>query len=155
MIKMMFALNRNNFEGRREVTCYSCHRGARDPALLQTVENQMLSSSRPSEFGQQQKLPQSLPHRQPASIDRLHPSSWWNGRDSETLQAKSKRGTVEVSGKSVSVEVFTQTPDRRAVVRHLPAGTSIVAFNGHNGWTTIPGRPTRDMHAADTRGRSD
>ncbi|MGC2815948.1 MAG: c-type cytochrome, partial [Candidatus Acidiferrum sp.] len=27
MMQMMFALNKNSFEGHREVTCYSCHRG--------------------------------------------------------------------------------------------------------------------------------
>src|SRR5256885_11505816 len=31
MIQMMFAVNKDNFEGKREVTCYSCHRGAADP----------------------------------------------------------------------------------------------------------------------------
>src|SRR5215470_7718055 len=31
MIAMMMAINKDNFEGHREVTCYSCHRGAADP----------------------------------------------------------------------------------------------------------------------------
>src|SRR5580658_11119313 len=31
MMEMMFAVNKDNFEGHREVTCYSCHRGAADP----------------------------------------------------------------------------------------------------------------------------
>ena len=31
MIEMMIAINKDNFEGKREVTCYSCHRGAADP----------------------------------------------------------------------------------------------------------------------------
>src|SRR5580704_4487631 len=31
MIEMMFAINKENFEGHREVTCYSCHRGSTDP----------------------------------------------------------------------------------------------------------------------------
>src|SRR5205807_10542180 len=28
MINMMMAINKENFEGHREVTCYSCHRGS-------------------------------------------------------------------------------------------------------------------------------
>src|SRR6267378_1400215 len=32
MIQMMFAINQDNFEGRREVTCNSCHRGSPHPA---------------------------------------------------------------------------------------------------------------------------
>src|SRR5260370_12144925 len=31
MINMMIAINKDNFEGKREVTCYSCHRGSARP----------------------------------------------------------------------------------------------------------------------------
>jgi len=31
MMEMMFTINQENFEGHREVTCYSCHRGSTDP----------------------------------------------------------------------------------------------------------------------------
>ena len=31
MIAMVMAINKDNFEGHREVTCYSCHRGAAEP----------------------------------------------------------------------------------------------------------------------------
>src|ERR1700723_3393694 len=31
MMEMMFAINKDNFDGHREVTCYSCHRGSPDP----------------------------------------------------------------------------------------------------------------------------
>src|SRR5246127_5223920 len=31
MMEMMYAINRDNFDGHREVTCYSCHRGNAHP----------------------------------------------------------------------------------------------------------------------------
>src|ERR1700721_2507892 len=34
MMKMMFAINQDNFNGKREVTCYTCHRGAAREANL-------------------------------------------------------------------------------------------------------------------------
>src|SRR5271170_3861882 len=37
MMEMMFAINKDNFEGHREVTCYSCHRGAADPVGIPLV----------------------------------------------------------------------------------------------------------------------
>src|SRR5271154_1517009 len=37
MITMMLAINKDNFEGHREVTCYSCHRGAADPVAIPLV----------------------------------------------------------------------------------------------------------------------
>src|SRR6201993_1945039 len=37
MMEMMFAINKDNFEGHREVTCYSCHRGSAHPVAIPTV----------------------------------------------------------------------------------------------------------------------
>src|SRR5215471_12391418 len=37
MIGMMMTINKDNFEGHREVTCYSCHRGAGDPIATPIV----------------------------------------------------------------------------------------------------------------------
>src|SRR6185312_16566223 len=31
MIRMVMAINKENFDGKREVTCYSCHHGSADP----------------------------------------------------------------------------------------------------------------------------
>src|SRR5580698_4920812 len=31
MMEMMFAINKDSFDGHREVTCYSCHRGSPEP----------------------------------------------------------------------------------------------------------------------------
>ena len=37
MMQMMFAINKNNFDGEREVTCNTCHRGAPHPQAIPTV----------------------------------------------------------------------------------------------------------------------
>src|SRR6202050_2940875 len=37
MMEMMFAINKDNFNGHREVTCYSCHRGNTDPVAIPVV----------------------------------------------------------------------------------------------------------------------
>ncbi len=37
MMEMMFAINKENFDGHREVTCYSCHRGNQDPVATPAV----------------------------------------------------------------------------------------------------------------------
>jgi photosynthetic reaction center cytochrome c subunit len=41
MMRMVMDINKNNFKGQQEVTCYTCHRGSTDPAstlALPTVE---------------------------------------------------------------------------------------------------------------------
>ncbi len=40
MMKMMFAINKDNFEGHREVTCYSCHRGAAEPVGIPIITDE-------------------------------------------------------------------------------------------------------------------
>src|SRR5579863_1374928 len=37
MMQMMIVLNQENFDSRREVTCYSCHRGASKPVSIPMV----------------------------------------------------------------------------------------------------------------------
>src|SRR5271168_2776147 len=40
MIAMMMAINKDNFEGHREVTCFSCHRGAADPVATPIISDE-------------------------------------------------------------------------------------------------------------------
>ncbi len=37
MMKMMFAINQDNFNGKREVTCYTCHRGVAKAASIASL----------------------------------------------------------------------------------------------------------------------
>src|ERR1700686_5804535 len=49
MMEMMFAINKENFEGHREVTCYSCHRGSANPVgtpLVMAEETKMAMGER-------------------------------------------------------------------------------------------------------------
>ena len=39
MIQMQMAINRDNFKGEREVTCFSCHRGAHDPVGVPIISD--------------------------------------------------------------------------------------------------------------------
>ena len=39
MIQMMFALNANQFDGERAVTCYTCHRGSAKPVSIPMVNS--------------------------------------------------------------------------------------------------------------------
>src|SRR5262249_23248257 len=58
MMRMMFAINRQNFEGSREVTCYSCHRGAPRPEAIPAVGGEPPAKE---EAAQPKNLPQDLP----------------------------------------------------------------------------------------------
>src|SRR5215472_1740438 len=40
MIEMQMAINKANFKGRTEVTCFSCHRGAHDPVGVPIIADE-------------------------------------------------------------------------------------------------------------------
>jgi photosynthetic reaction center cytochrome c subunit len=146
MMQMMFALNGNSFEGYREVTCYSCHRGSRKPVATPVVDNPTQSHPHPSS-SETEALPTSLP-----TASRLvdnYIRALGGAAAIQKITSRAEKGATNISGKPASVEVFTQVPDKRVLVRHLPEGDSIVAFDGLTGWISVPGRPTRDMQAAD------
>jgi hypothetical protein len=146
MIQMMFALNRNSFEGHREVTCYSCHRGARNPVATPVVDNE-LQPDLGAATSEVQDLPTSLPIAN-RLIDN-YIKALGGAAAIGKITSRVEKGAANIRGQSVRVEIFTQVPEHQAVVRHLSEGDSVVAFDGHAGWIGIPGRPVREMHGAD------
>src|SRR5882724_6646072 len=40
MMQMMFAINQNNFDGHRDVTCYSCHHGLANPISVPIIADE-------------------------------------------------------------------------------------------------------------------
>jgi photosynthetic reaction center cytochrome c subunit len=146
MILMMFALNKNSFEGHREVTCYSCHRGSREPVATPVVAGDMpaITGAANPEIP---KLPAGLPTA--GQLISNYITALGGASAIEKITSLVEEGVTSFGGLSVKVEIFTQTPERQAIIRHLPAGESRTVFNGHTGWFTIPGRPARAMEPAD------
>ncbi|MGB2625919.1 MAG: c-type cytochrome [Candidatus Acidiferrum sp.] len=145
MMQMMFAVNTSTFDNRRVVTCYSCHRGSPKPVATPLMDTEMNSKpdfSNPST----QALSTNLPTADQL-IDR-YVHALGGAAAIEKIASREEKGLTNVSGKLERVEFFTQSPDKQALVRHLPEGDSVIAFDGHAGWLGIPGRPVREMHAA-------
>ena len=59
------------------------------------------------------------------------------------------KGTIDFGGKSLPIEIFCKAPDARISFTHMPEGDSITAFNGHEGWLGMAGRPMREMRGSD------
>ena len=159
MMKMMFALNTDNFEGHREVTCYSCHRGAPNPLTIPLVgaasqPAAAATSAGPAAAGPPAsadaaapKLPANLP-----TVSQLLESyvrALGGSAAIEKITTRVEKGSTTFHGQSLSVEVFTQAPDRQSIVRHSSAGENVTTFDGQAGWSSAPNRPPREMHDAD------
>lgn len=156
MMRMMFAINKDNFDGHREVTCYSCHRGARKPVGIPIIGDEepkievamdMTSEETNAAIPDVARLP---------AVDQIlakHVQALGGEDAIRKVSSRIEKGTITAFGEhQFPVEVFTKAPDKRVFVMHLPNGDSITAFDGHVGWIGAPGRPVREMSGGELEG---
>jgi outer membrane lipoprotein-sorting protein len=147
MIQMMMTINQNDFEGHREVTCNSCHRGSRVPAAIPALSDEPPPARLTSEEGQPS---QNLP-----TVDRLITKYIQASGGEEALKkvfSRYEKGTMNLLGREIAVEIFDKAPDKRVSITHLPEGDTATAFDGREGWLISPQRPVREMPESETPG---
>jgi len=147
MITMMMNINKDNFEGHREVTCYSCHRGATDPIATPVIaDEETTPMEQPDESGKA-----SLP---PADqlLDK-YLAAVGGAPALQKITSRVAKGTASFAGQKMPVDVFAKAPDKRLSIMHLRDGDSLTAFDGHQGWLSVPSR-THMMSAAENAAAS-
>lgn len=138
MINMMMAINKDNFDGHREVTCYSCHRGAAEP-----VGTPLITDEEPRPAAGEGKKPgeekASLPGAEQL-LDKYLAAI--GGADAlQKITSRVQQGTLAAfGGQHFPVDVYAQAPDKRVSVMHLQGGDSVTGYDGKQGWLAVPGR---------------
>jgi photosynthetic reaction center cytochrome c subunit len=148
MMQMMASINQNNFEGHREVTCNTCHRGARVPVGIPAITES--ASMIRIAVVEDEKLPPDLP-----TADQLldkYIAALGGEKAIEKVSSRIAKGTANFAGRDVPVEVYDKAPDQRVSIMRLPNGDSLTGFDGEHGWVTTPGRATREMPVSDIEG---
>jgi len=149
MMQMMFAINQQNFEGKREVTCYSCHRGSSHPLATPAVgeaDAQVLTGK-----AQDEDEPGALPPGIPQSdqIFAKYADALGGASAIEQSSTRVEKGTINLNGRQFPVDIFSKAPGKRATVIHLPNGDNITAYDGTSGWTSSPDHPVRDVPSSE------
>lgn len=138
MIGMMMAINKENFEGHREVTCYSCHRGSTDP-----IGTPIITGEEPKPKAAEASKPGETKTVFPPA-DQLLDKYLAAVGGAETLQkitTRVQKGTLTaLGGQHFPIDVYAKAPGKRFSVMHLSNGDSITAFDGNQGWLSIPSR---------------
>lgn len=130
MMRMVMDINKNNFKGEQEVTCYTCHRGSADPAstlALPVVENG------------EQPVPQGLP-----SVDQILSKYLQALGGEQALRKITSRvitgtqfiptgpgGTIPVPA---MLERSQKAPNLVVNVYHTPTYTVSDGFDGNRAW---------------------
>ena len=142
MIAMTAAINKDNFRAQREVTCFSCHRGALRPVNTPPV----LDTDAPARPG----LVPLAPAASSATVDQIVDKcvAALGGADAiRKVTSRVMKGTIAVAGSEMPIELFTKAPNKRVSISN---GQSFTAFDGTAGWMANTGRPARDMSAAES-----
>jgi photosynthetic reaction center cytochrome c subunit len=154
MMEMMFTINQENFDGHREVTCYSCHRGSTDPVGMPPV---MAEDVKPS-AGEAKKSEGNRAETNEASgpagdqlLDK-YLKAVGGAAAIDKVTSRMMKGTITFGDRDVPIDIFSKDPDKRVSLTHTPDGDSVTAFDGHDGWLGVPGRPVREMHGPDIDG---
>ena len=141
MMDMMFAINKDNFEGHRTVTCNSCHRGNAIPQAIPAV-----MSEEPKDAAMAMASPKSPDTKEKSGptaeqlLDKYLQAAG-GAAAIDKVTSRVMKGTMDFGGKSVSIDIYSKSPKERISYAHMPDGDSITAFNGHEGWLASAGRP--------------
>jgi len=138
MMKMQFAIDKTNFKGDLEVTCYTCHRGSAHPVGTPVLISDP-NAKRPAPH-RHDDAPEAHPNLPSADqiLDKYLAAV--GGADAlAKIKTRVQKGTIDAMGMQSPIEVYAEAPDRRVSVTHVNGGSSVTAYNGQAGWLSIPG----------------
>ncbi len=154
MMEMMFAINKDNFDGHREVTCYSCHRGNVAPQAIPAVMIADTPTAQPHEMPAA-PTPAEAKQNSVPNADRLldkYLQAIGGAEAIDKVTSRVMKGTIDFGGKSLPIDIYSKDPEKRISFTHMGEGDSITAFNGREGWLSMSGQPLREMHGSDLDG---
>jgi photosynthetic reaction center cytochrome c subunit len=142
MILMVNAINKNNFQGRRVVTCYSCHRGAQRPKVIPSLAEQYGTPMEdPNEV---EIVPQAAGGPSPEQILDKYVAALGGAQRLAAITSLTATGTYEgyeTYHQKVPIEIFAKAPAQLASVIHTQNGDSTTVFDGRVGWVAAADKP--------------
>jgi hypothetical protein len=150
MMEMMFAINRDNFEGNRIVTCNSCHRGSAKPqpipAVMTAEPIEPAAGPKPTEAKENGPTAEQL-------LDKYVQAAG-GAAAIDKVTTRVMKGTIDFGGRSLPIDIYSKDPDQRISFTHMAEGDSVTAFNGREGWLGAPGRPIHEMQGSELEAAS-
>jgi len=141
MVQMVTAINRDNFNGRQVVTCWTCHRGRDRPITTMTMDAVYGPPSDESDdvLTQARGVP-AVDQVLKKYVDALGGAE--NVARVTSFVATGTSVGYRGFGGGGRVEVSAQAPDKRATHINFPEypdrGVSVRTYNGQTGWIATP-----------------
>jgi photosynthetic reaction center cytochrome c subunit len=147
MMRMMFAINKDNFDGHKEVTCYACHRGTHKPVATPVISEEPVQLAPGEKRNHEEENAASLP-----SVGKIIDKylQAMGGTDAVArISTRVQKGTLTVGAAQFPLEVLTKGPANRVTTVRFPSGESVTAFNAQVGWLSTPGHGVHEMSSAE------
>lgn len=156
MMEMMFAINKDNFEGHREVTCYSCHRGSANPVGIPAVMTEDVPAEQTHRAEENAKEKEATEKSLPTPDELLdkYVLALGGANAIDKITTRVIKGNIQFGGKSLPIEVYCKNPEQRISFMRTPEGDSVTGYNGHEGWIQNPKGPLHEMHGNELDGAS-
>ncbi len=138
MVVMMNSINQANFGGKREVTCYTCHRGDRIPRVTPTIADVYNSTFNPIE-PDQLLPPTPTPEMSADQILDKYIQAIGGAQNLAKLTSFVAKGTSQAYAElAYPFELYAKAPNQMTTITHTEAGDRTTAYDGRNGWVAMP-----------------
>jgi photosynthetic reaction center cytochrome c subunit len=143
MMTMMFAINKDNFRGHREVTCNTCHRGSVHPMAVPEISEAAMTIPR-------SEAPEGAPNGPSADqILAKYVTALGGASAIDKVSSRVQTGTATFGGHDSPIEIYSKAPEKRVSFMKMGNAESVTAYDGTNGWMSSTGRPVREMNTGD------
>ena len=119
MMRMMFAINKDSFDGQQKVTCFACHRGARKPPAIPTI------SEEEGHIAAEEKLSVGSNNAGLPSADEILQRYLQaiGGVDAAAkISTRVQKGALTVGAKHFPVEILAKAPAKRVTTVRISRG---------------------------------
>ncbi len=151
MMEMMLTINQENFDGHREVTCYSCHRGSTNPVAMPPVMSAEMEMPANAHASAEPEGATTKIVGGPTADELIEKYLRAAGGSAAINKVNTRlmKGTISFGDRNIPIDIYSKEPDQRISFVHTPDGDSVTAFNGHEGWLAAPKRPVHEMRGPD------
>jgi len=141
MMLMVNGLNKDNFGGRKVVTCYTCHRGDTRPKFVPNLAAQYAEHVEDANEVVINPVPGGPTVEQ--VFDKFV-QALGGAQRLASVTSFTAKGTFigfETEQSKVPVDILAKAPTQRATIVHTRLGDSVRVFDGTAGWIASPDRP--------------
>ena len=137
MAAMVKAINKDNFNGRNQVTCWTCHRGSPGPAVTPSID---------TIYGEPLAFPSDIiisARPNSPTVDQIldkYIQALGGAAKANAITSYTAKGTSHLFGETRqdAVEIYAKAPDQLATFVHQREGDLARTFDGRDAWVMLP-----------------